>query len=330
MFFDLSIGKILVLAVIALVVFGPDQLPKMAHQAGQTLRELRKLADGATKDLREGLGPEFADFDVRDLHPANFVRKHLLDDLDGDDGIGRRGRIRGRVPGRPDGHGHAGPRGNPALRLRGHLSPPGLPKAPCSAAVSSGARRSSGGGQSQPPPASPRDRFAIPFAIPVSCCAAADSGSAEHQRDDRGRRLRAAGRRWAPGPAAARVPRSPGSARRRRPGRRPSRTPATGSPQCGQASDDMFSITPMIRWWVCTEIAPARSATSEEASWGVVTTSSSAPGHQLGHGDGHVAGARRQVHQQHVEVAPVHVGEELLHRAVQHRARARPPARCPW
>ena len=29
-FFDLSIGKILVLAVIALVVFGPDQLPKMA------------------------------------------------------------------------------------------------------------------------------------------------------------------------------------------------------------------------------------------------------------------------------------------------------------
>ena len=124
MFFDLSIGKILVLAVIALVVFGPDQLPKLAHQAGQTLRELRKLADGATKDLREGLGPEFADFDVRDLHPANFVRKHLLEDLDGDGRRrGGRGGIRGGVPGRPDGHGHPGPRGNPALRLRGHLRP---------------------------------------------------------------------------------------------------------------------------------------------------------------------------------------------------------------
>jgi sec-independent protein translocase protein TatB len=85
-FLDLSIGKILVLAVIALVVFGPDQLPKMAHQLGHTLRELRKLADGATRDLREGLGPEFSDFDVRDLHPGNFVRKHLLDGLDGDDG----------------------------------------------------------------------------------------------------------------------------------------------------------------------------------------------------------------------------------------------------
>lgn len=84
MFFDLSITKILVLAVIALVIFGPDQLPKMASQAGRTLRELRRMADGATRDLREGLGPEFADFDVRDLHPGNFVRKHLLDGVDGD------------------------------------------------------------------------------------------------------------------------------------------------------------------------------------------------------------------------------------------------------
>ena len=84
MFFDLSIWKILVLGVIALVIFGPDQLPKMAAQASRALRELRQMADGATRDLREGLGPEFSDFDMRDLHPANFVRKHLFDDLDGD------------------------------------------------------------------------------------------------------------------------------------------------------------------------------------------------------------------------------------------------------
>ena len=70
--------------MIAIVVFGPDQLPKMASQAGRTLRELRRLADGATRDIREGLGPEFEDFDLRDLHPGNFVRKHLFeDDMDG-------------------------------------------------------------------------------------------------------------------------------------------------------------------------------------------------------------------------------------------------------
>ncbi len=79
MLFDLSITKLLVLAVIAVVIFGPDQLPKVAAQAGRALRELRRLADGARDDLREGLGPEFSDFDIADLHPRNFVRKHLLD-----------------------------------------------------------------------------------------------------------------------------------------------------------------------------------------------------------------------------------------------------------
>ena len=79
--FGLSIEKLLVLAVIAIVVFGPERLPKVAAQAARTLRDLRRLAEGATNDLREGLGPEFSDFDVTDLNPRNFVRKHLFDDL---------------------------------------------------------------------------------------------------------------------------------------------------------------------------------------------------------------------------------------------------------
>jgi sec-independent protein translocase protein TatB len=81
--FDLSIPKLLVLAVIALVVFGPNELPKIASQAGKALRDLRRIAEGAQNDLREGLGPEFADFDLEDLHPKRFVQKHLLDDLNG-------------------------------------------------------------------------------------------------------------------------------------------------------------------------------------------------------------------------------------------------------
>jgi sec-independent protein translocase protein TatB len=80
--FDLSIGKILVLAVIALVVFGPHELPKMAAKAGKALRELRNIAEGAKNDLREGLGPEFADFEIEDLNPRHFVQKHLLSEMD--------------------------------------------------------------------------------------------------------------------------------------------------------------------------------------------------------------------------------------------------------
>ncbi|MFY9653843.1 MAG: sec-independent translocase [Trebonia sp.] len=78
--FDLSVTKLLVLAVIALVVFGPKELPKIASQAGRALRDLRRIAEGAKQDLREGLGPEFEDFDFDDLNPRRFVQKHLLDE----------------------------------------------------------------------------------------------------------------------------------------------------------------------------------------------------------------------------------------------------------
>jgi len=82
--FDLSLTKLMVLAIIAIVIFGPDQLPKAAAQAGRALRELRRMAEGARRDLTEGLGPEFQDFDLADLHPRTFVRKHLLDDFEPD------------------------------------------------------------------------------------------------------------------------------------------------------------------------------------------------------------------------------------------------------
>ena len=78
--FDLSVTKLLFLAVIALVVFGPHELPKIARQAGRALRDLRQIAEGAKADLREGLGPEFQDFDFDDLNPRRFVQKHLFDD----------------------------------------------------------------------------------------------------------------------------------------------------------------------------------------------------------------------------------------------------------
>ena len=103
--FDLSIGKLLILAVVALIIFGPNELPKMASQAGRALRDLRRIAEGAKNDLREGLGPEFADLDLEDLNPKRFVQKHLFDDLNGD---------------HPS---SAGPRANGALLAPGEPAP---------------------------------------------------------------------------------------------------------------------------------------------------------------------------------------------------------------
>lgn len=79
--FDLSPFKLVVLAVIALIVFGPHELPKIAAQVGRALRDLRRIAEGAKADLREGLGPEYENFDFQDLNPRRFVQKHLLDDM---------------------------------------------------------------------------------------------------------------------------------------------------------------------------------------------------------------------------------------------------------
>jgi sec-independent protein translocase protein TatB len=81
--FDLSLPKLLILVVLALIVFGPKELPKIATRAGKALRELRRLADGATAEVRAGLGPEFANFDLGDLNPRQFAHKHLFGEATG-------------------------------------------------------------------------------------------------------------------------------------------------------------------------------------------------------------------------------------------------------
>lgn len=83
--FDLSISKLLILGVLALIIFGPEHLPKVAAQAGRALRDLRRIAENAKADLQEGLGPEFRDFDIAELNPKTFVRKHLWEEFDATD-----------------------------------------------------------------------------------------------------------------------------------------------------------------------------------------------------------------------------------------------------
>ncbi len=119
--FDLSIFKIVVLGVIGLVIFGPEQLPRMAAQAGRALRDLRQLADKARADLTESLGPEFTDFDFNDLNPRTFVRKHLLDDLADDETFRWSGAA--EVPEVPDYSATAEPFPGAAMLAQGELPP---------------------------------------------------------------------------------------------------------------------------------------------------------------------------------------------------------------
>jgi sec-independent protein translocase protein TatB len=90
--FDIGGGEVIGLAVVALVVVGPERLPRLAAEAGQMLRKLRQVAADARAEVADELGPEFQDISLQDLNPKSFVRRHLLDDdlaglrLDDDDG----------------------------------------------------------------------------------------------------------------------------------------------------------------------------------------------------------------------------------------------------
>jgi len=80
MFSHVGWSELLVLAVVGLVIFGPDRLPKAAADAVRAVRQLRTLARGAAADLKAELGPEIADLDLASLHPRRIVASVLDDD----------------------------------------------------------------------------------------------------------------------------------------------------------------------------------------------------------------------------------------------------------
>ncbi len=82
---DIGLGEWIGLAVVALVVIGPDKLPRYAAEAGRMLRNLRTMANNAREEVTRELGPEFSNVDLADFTPRGLVRKHLLEPIDLDD-----------------------------------------------------------------------------------------------------------------------------------------------------------------------------------------------------------------------------------------------------
>lgn len=84
MLFNLGPFEIAVLVIVALVVFGPERLPELAKDAARMIKTLRDLAQGARTQLRDELGPELADLDLRSLNPRVALQKAIFDDDDDD------------------------------------------------------------------------------------------------------------------------------------------------------------------------------------------------------------------------------------------------------
>ena len=87
MFDSIGWGEIIVLALAALFIFGPERLPGLAKDAASGLKHVRGAITGVRAQVNESLGDdlsELRDLDLRKYHPKAFIRDQLLGDDDED------------------------------------------------------------------------------------------------------------------------------------------------------------------------------------------------------------------------------------------------------
>jgi sec-independent protein translocase protein TatB len=83
--FGLTFDKLALIAILAVVILGPERLPHYAQRLAELVRTLRALADSAKTRLKEEMGPEVDDIDWKKLDPRQYdprriIREALLDD----------------------------------------------------------------------------------------------------------------------------------------------------------------------------------------------------------------------------------------------------------
>lgn len=71
-------GEFLLLIVLALVILGPDKLPEYAAKLAHLVRNARDMAEGAKSQIKEEMGPGFADVDWRALDPRQYDPRRIV------------------------------------------------------------------------------------------------------------------------------------------------------------------------------------------------------------------------------------------------------------
>ncbi|MEU2115642.1 sec-independent translocase [Streptomyces sp. NPDC058700] len=77
MFSDIGALELVALVVLAVLVFGPEKLPKVIQDVSRFVKKVRDFSDSAKEDIRSELGPDFKDFEFEDLNPKTFLRKQM-------------------------------------------------------------------------------------------------------------------------------------------------------------------------------------------------------------------------------------------------------------
>lgn len=83
--FNIGAGEIIGLFIIGVILVGPERLPTLAADAAKLLIKIKKIAQSATNELKDNLGPGYEDLKINDLHPKTFIKKHIGDVIDKND-----------------------------------------------------------------------------------------------------------------------------------------------------------------------------------------------------------------------------------------------------
>ena len=76
----LGFEKLVVIAVIALFLVGPEKLPDYAARLARFVRAARRMLDDAKDRVREELGPDFDEEEWRKLDPRQYDPRRIIRD----------------------------------------------------------------------------------------------------------------------------------------------------------------------------------------------------------------------------------------------------------
>ena len=78
--------EFIVLAILGILILGPDRMPEYAQKLAQLIFRIRHLAEGAKDQLKDQLGDDYKDinwrqYDPRQYDPRRIVREALAEPI---------------------------------------------------------------------------------------------------------------------------------------------------------------------------------------------------------------------------------------------------------
>ncbi|MDR1237427.1 MAG: twin-arginine translocase TatA/TatE family subunit [Propionibacteriaceae bacterium] len=76
--FNLGFPELVTLAVLGVLIFGPDKLPELARKAGRVINYVRGIANNARAQIHQEM-PELGELNLAELNPKNLAMSVLTD-----------------------------------------------------------------------------------------------------------------------------------------------------------------------------------------------------------------------------------------------------------